>query len=164
MCRVAARCDLIYRSCGLADLVLIHLEATDHDDTLATWCRRFHLWTRPIDRIPLWSCQVTGAQGVRASWNQANWVLTTVLTTTGPDNLPRYPILQSESCQVSHGMLQCACSLQAEDHGCQAQRGGWADDPATSPCPLRCGRASADTLGNGQGLWTSLARSRQGGG
>jgi hypothetical protein len=36
-----------------------------------------------------------------------------------------------------------------------------AGDPATSPCPLRCRRANADTPGNWQGLRTSLARSHQ---
>jgi hypothetical protein len=79
---------------------------------------------------PLLSCQVAGAQSVQARTEprvttdvvQAGWALTTVLTTTSPDNLPRYAILQIESCQVSHGMPQCARSLQAGGLSSQTQR------------------------------------------
>jgi hypothetical protein len=41
-------------------------------------------------------------------------VLTTVLTTTGPDSMPCYLTLRSAYGQVSHGMPQPACSLQAK--------------------------------------------------
>ena len=48
---------------------------------------------------------------------QTGWMLTTVLTTTGPDKLPCSPMLQSAYGQVSHGMPQSACSLQAGGQG-----------------------------------------------
>ena len=58
-------------------------------------------------------------------------------------------------------VLDTLAGLQAEGHACRSRRGGQACDPATSPCPLRCGRASADTPGNGRELRTSLARFHQ---
>jgi hypothetical protein len=45
-------------------------------------------------------------------WPPLN-ALTTVLTTTTPDNLPFGPISQIEHCQVSHGVPQLARFLQA---------------------------------------------------
>lgn len=71
----------------------------------------------------LWSYQVTSALGVRRKQNRRIvtdfasrcWALTTVLTTTGPDNMPCSPISLCLYGQVSHGMPQCACSLQAGD-------------------------------------------------
>jgi hypothetical protein len=39
--------------------------------------------------------------------------LTTVLTTTAPDNLPSSPILEVEHSEVSHGVPQLARFLQA---------------------------------------------------
>jgi hypothetical protein len=44
-------------------------------------------------------------------------MLTTVLTTTGTDKLPHSPIMYSAYGQVSHGMPQCARSLQAGGQG-----------------------------------------------
>src|SRR5262249_50150328 len=44
-------------------------------------------------------------------------------------------------------------------HRPEARRGD--RDPSTSPCPLGCKRAIADTTSDGQGLRTSLSRSHQ---
>jgi len=63
-------------------------------------------------------------------------MLTTVLTTTGIDQLPYSPTLPSAYGQVSHGMLQPACSLQVE-----VTAVGAAGDPAASPYGIASSRS-----------------------
>jgi hypothetical protein len=121
----------------------------------------------------LWSFQVASARSVRRGQERpgttdiaraASPTLTTVLTTTGPDKLPRSAILQSADVQVSHGMRQPARSLQAR--GIHEPRGQLRPVDQWAILSLHhvrwgCGPAIADTRGDREGLRTSLPRSRQ---
>jgi hypothetical protein len=87
--------------------------------------------------------------------------VTTILTTTGSDNLPHYPILRSAYGQVSHGMPQPGCSLQAED-----QRGTKRQSisaqllaSAMSHPSVACGAALPSHMDLGGGAPSSTSRS-----